>query len=50
MTAPLPTLAFLAYHWGDAYLISYAKDRWVAVASARVVYSTGPGDGRGADV
>ena len=31
MTAPLPTLAFLAYHWGDAYLISYAKDRWVAL-------------------
>ena len=31
MTAPLPKLAFLAYHWGDAYLISYAKDRWVAL-------------------
>ena len=31
MRAPLPTLAFLAYHWGDAYLISYAKDRWVAL-------------------
>lgn len=31
MTSPMPTLAFLAYHWGDAYLISYAKDRWVAL-------------------
>jgi hypothetical protein len=31
MTVPPPTLAFLAYHWGDAYLISYAKDRWIAL-------------------
>jgi hypothetical protein len=31
MTGPPPTLAFLAYHWGDSYLLSSVRDRWVAL-------------------
>lgn len=31
MTAPHWTLEELAYHWADAYLISYTRDRWVAL-------------------
>jgi hypothetical protein len=31
VTSPLPTLALLAYHWGDAYLFSSVRDRWVAL-------------------
>ena len=30
MTPPW-TLESLAYHWGDAFLFSYARDRWVAL-------------------
>jgi hypothetical protein len=26
-----PTLASLAWHWGDAYLLSWVRDRWVAL-------------------
>ena len=26
-----PTLAYLSFHWGYAYLPGYARDRWVAV-------------------
>ena len=26
-----PTLAYLSFHWGYAYLLGYARDRWVAV-------------------
>jgi len=25
------SLAFLAFHWGDAYVFSYVRDRWVAL-------------------
>jgi hypothetical protein len=28
---PSPTLASLAWHWGDAYLLSSMRDRWVAL-------------------
>ena len=31
MTSPPTTLASLAWHWGDAYLLSSVKDRWVAL-------------------
>jgi hypothetical protein len=31
VTSPPPTLAFLAWNWGDAYLFSYVRDRWVAL-------------------
>jgi hypothetical protein len=31
VTTPAVTLAFLAYHWGDAYVFSVVKDRWVAL-------------------
>ncbi len=27
----LPALEALAFHWGDAYLFSYFRDRWVAL-------------------
>jgi hypothetical protein len=30
-TEPPPTLESLAFHWGDAYLLSYVRDRWVAL-------------------
>ena len=26
-----PTLAYLHYHWGDAYVLSYGFDRWIAL-------------------
>ena len=28
---PPVTLDWLTYHWGDAYLIHYARDRWAAL-------------------
>jgi len=31
MTGQLPSLEALAFNWGDAYLFSYARDRWVAL-------------------
>jgi hypothetical protein len=31
MTTPTPTLASLAWHWGDAYSLSSVRDRWVAL-------------------
>lgn len=31
MTGPPVTLASLAFGWGDAYLFSYVRDRWVAL-------------------
>ena len=32
MTSEPPvTLDWLTYHWGDAYLICYARDRWAAL-------------------
>lgn len=31
MTGPPPTLAYLVYHWGDSYLLSSVRDRWVAL-------------------
>jgi hypothetical protein len=31
VTSSPPTLSFLAYHWGDAYLLSSVRDRWVAL-------------------
>lgn len=46
MTTPPPTLTFLAWHWGDAYLLSAVRDRWVALrrdARYFLVASTPPG-------
>lgn len=31
MQVPPLTLAFLAFHWGDAYLLSAVRERWVAL-------------------
>ena len=31
MNDPPPTLESLAFDWADAYLISYTRDRWVAL-------------------
>ena len=31
MSMAPPTLASLAWHWGDAYLLSWVRDRWVAL-------------------
>lgn len=31
MTGPPQTLAFVAYHWGDSYLLSSVRGRWVAL-------------------
>jgi hypothetical protein len=31
VNSPPPTLAFLAWNWGDAYLFSCIRDRWVAL-------------------
>ncbi|MGA2831094.1 MAG: hypothetical protein ABSF03_33845 [Streptosporangiaceae bacterium] len=31
MTGPLPALEALRFHWADAYLFGYARDRWVAL-------------------
>ena len=32
---PAVTLESVAFHWGDAYLLSYARDRWVALRRDR---------------
>ncbi len=32
---PAVTLESLSFHWADAYLISYARDRWVALRRDR---------------
>ena len=31
MTSDMPELETLAFHWADAYLLSYSRDRWVAL-------------------
>ena len=31
MSGPRWTLAAVTFHWGDAYLITYTRDRWVAL-------------------
>jgi hypothetical protein len=31
MMTPPWTLESLAFHWGDAYLFCYTRDRWVAL-------------------
>ena len=31
MSGPRWTLAAVTYHWADAYLITYTRDRWVAL-------------------
>ena len=31
MTSDMPELDTLAFHWADAYLLSYSRDRWVAL-------------------
>lgn len=31
MTTPMPTPTSLAFDWGDAYLLSPLRDRWVAL-------------------
>jgi hypothetical protein len=31
MSGPRWTLAAVTYHWGDAYLITYTRDHWVAL-------------------
>ncbi len=41
MTGQQPvTLASLAFGWGDAYLFSYARDRWVALRRDRLRFLT----------
>ena len=37
---PPQTLDDLAYHWGDAYLLSYARDRWAALRRDRLYFIT----------
>jgi hypothetical protein len=39
---PAVTLESVAFHWGDAYLISYARDRWVALRRDRHRFLTAP--------
>ena len=31
MMTPPWTLELLSFHWGDAYLFCYARNRWVAL-------------------
>ena len=31
MTSDMSELETLAFHWADAYLLSYSRDRWVAL-------------------
>jgi len=40
MTSPPWTLASLAFHWGDAYLFSYTRDRRVALRRDRRYFIT----------
>ena len=35
MSGPRWTLAAVTYHWADAYLITYTRDRWVALCQRR---------------
>ena len=39
---PPVTLESLSFHWGDAYLIGYARDRWVALRRDRHRFLTAP--------
>ena len=40
MVTPPWTLESLAYHWGDAYLFCYTRDRWVALRRDRRYFLT----------
>ena len=40
MTGAPVTLETLAFNWGDAYLFSYARDRWVALRRDRLRFLT----------
>ena len=40
MTGAPVTLESLAFNWGDAYLFSYARDRWVALRRDRLRFLT----------
>ena len=39
---PAVTLESVTFHWGDAYLISYARDRWVALRRDNHRFLTAP--------
>jgi len=39
---PPVTLESLSFHWADAYLISHARDQWVALRRDRHRFLTAP--------
>ena len=43
---PPVTLDWLTYHWGDAYLIHYARDRWAALRRDTHQFLTAANPGR----
>jgi hypothetical protein len=40
MSDALPTLESLYYQWGDAYLLSYGLDRWIALRRDKLYFLT----------